>query len=111
MSDRPRDVDVAGAAARLVEVAAEGEPVEVILVVRGTLRPIDGSSGTRWRMRLDGDHVLTFRAEWVVATRPVGRRSSDRSGDRSGDRNGDPTADPSADSGGDSTGEPNGRSG
>ena len=95
MSDRPRDVDVAGAAARLVEVAAEGEPVEVILVVRGTLRPIDGSGGTRWRMRLDGDHVLTFRAEWVVATRPVGRRSSN----------------PNGDSDGDSTGEPNGRSG
>jgi len=95
MSDRPRDVDVAGAAARLVEVAAEGEPVEVILVVRGTLRPIDGSAGTRWRMRLDGDHVLTFRAEWVVATRPIGRRVSD----------------PTADSSGDSNGEPNGRSG
>lgn len=99
MSDRPRDVDVAGAAARLVEVAAEGEPVEVILVVRGTLRPIDGSAGTRWRMRLDGDHVLTFRAEWVVATRPIGRRVSD------------PTADSSGDSSGDSNGEPNGRSG
>ncbi len=88
MSDRPRDVDVAGAAARLVEVAAEGEPVEVILVVRGTLRPIDGSAGTRWRMRLDGDHVLTFRAEWVVATRPIGRRVSDTSGDSSGEPNG-----------------------
>ena len=95
MSDRPRDVDVAGAAARLVEVAAEGEPVEVILVVRGTLRPIDGSAGTRWRMRLDGDHVLTFRAEWVVATRPVGRRAPDSTGDSSSD----------------SSGEPNGRSG
>ena len=95
MSDRPRDVDVAGAAARLVEVAAEGEPVEVILVVRGTLRPIDGSGGTRWRMRLDGDHVLTFRAEWVVATRPVARRASDSPRDS--------TADSSA--------EPNGRSG
>ena len=95
MSDRPRDVDVAGAAARLGEVAAEGEPVEVILVVRGTLRPIDGSAGTRWRMRLDGDHVLTFRAEWVVATRPIVRRASDSTGDASGD----------------SSGEPNGRSG
>ena len=88
MSDRPRDVDVAGAAARLVEVAAEGEPVEVILVVRGTLRPIDGSAGARWRMRLDGDHVLTFRAEWVVATRPIGRRPSDTSGDSNGEPNG-----------------------
>ena len=95
MSDLPRDVDVAGAAARLVEVAAEGEPVEVILVVRGTLRAIDGSAGTRWRMRLDGDHVLTFRAEWVVATRPIGRRAPDPPGDS--------TAGSSA--------EPNGRSG
>jgi hypothetical protein len=73
MNGPPRDVDAAGAAARLAEVAAEGGPVEVILVVRGTLRPVDGSGGKRWRMRLDGDHVLTFRAEWVIATRPVTR--------------------------------------
>jgi hypothetical protein len=73
MNERSREVDAAGAAARLVEVAAGGAPVEVILVVRGTLRPVDGSGGKRWRMRLDGDHVLTFRAEWVVATRPTPR--------------------------------------
>jgi hypothetical protein len=73
MNGSPRDVDAAGAAARLAEVAADGGPVEVILVVRGTLRPVDGSGGKRWRMRLDGDHVLTFRAEWVIATRPVTR--------------------------------------
>ena len=73
MNGSPSDVDAAGAAARLAEVAAEGDPVEVILVVRGTLRPVEGSGGKRWRMRLDGDHVLTFRAEWVVATRPITR--------------------------------------
>ena len=73
MSERARDVDAAGAAARLTELAADGRAVEVILVVRGTIRPVEGSKGTRWRMRLDSDHVLTFRAEWVVATRPVGR--------------------------------------
>jgi hypothetical protein len=77
MSERTREVDAAGAAARLVEVAADGAPVEVILVVRGTLRPVDGSGGRRWRMRLDGDHVLTFRAEWVVATRPATRGEAD----------------------------------
>lgn len=74
---RARDVDAAGAAARLTEVAAEGGPVEVILVVRGTIRPVEGSAGRRWRMRLDSDHVLSFRAEWVVATRPVGRQRTD----------------------------------
>ncbi len=73
-NERARDVDVAGAAARLTEVAAEGGPVEVILVVRGTLKPVEGSAGQRWRMRLDSDHVLTFRAEWVVATRPTTRQ-------------------------------------
>jgi hypothetical protein len=67
----PRDVDAAGAAARLAEVASEGGLVEVILVARGTLRPVEGTGGKRWRMRLDGDHVLTFRAEWVIATRPI----------------------------------------
>ncbi len=76
-SGRPRDVDAAGAVARLAEVAGDGGPVEVILVVRGTIRPVEGSHGTRWRMRLDSDHVLTFRAEWVVATRPAARGQPD----------------------------------
>ncbi|MGH7895432.1 MAG: hypothetical protein ACREQL_12245 [Candidatus Binatia bacterium] len=70
------DVDPAGAAARLGEVAASGGPVEVILVVRGSVRAVEGSGRRRWRMRLDGDHVLTFRAEWVVAARSV--QTSDR---------------------------------
>ncbi len=69
--ERPLDVDPAGAAARLAEVAETGDPVEVILVVRGSVRPVEGSGGRRWRMRLDGDHVLTFRAEWVVAARRI----------------------------------------
>ena len=70
MSAYRPDVDPAGAAARLTELAADGKPVEVILVLRGTLRAVDGSGGRRWRMRLEGDHVVTFRAEWVVAVRP-----------------------------------------
>jgi hypothetical protein len=64
-------MDAAGASARLAQVAAEGDKVEVILVVRGSVRPVDGSRGTRWRVRLDGDRVLTFRAEWVLAARSL----------------------------------------
>ena len=67
----PVDLDPAGAATRLSEISEGGEAVEVILVVRGHVRPIQGSSGRRWRVRLDGDHVLTFRAEWVVAARTL----------------------------------------
>lgn len=73
-AERSTDEDAAGAAARLVEASAAGERVELILVVEGTVRPIQGSGGRRWRVRLDGDHVLTFRAEWVVAARAVSRR-------------------------------------
>jgi hypothetical protein len=71
-------MDAAGASARLAQVAAEGEKVEVILVLRGSVRPVDGSRGTRWRVRLEGDRVLTFRAEWVLAARSLsGSRDRD----------------------------------
>ena len=68
------DIDPAGAAARLADAAADGGPVEVILVVRGTVRPVEGSGGRRWRVRLDRHHALTFRAEWVVAASPAAER-------------------------------------
>ena len=71
-------MDAAGASARLAQVAAEGDKVEVILVLRGSVRPVDGSRGMRWRVRLDGDRVLTFRAEWVLAARSLtGSRNGD----------------------------------
>jgi hypothetical protein len=72
-AERSIDLDAAGAVARLAEASAAGDRVELILVVEGAVRPIQGSGGRRWRVRLDGDHVLTFRAEWVVAARAVRR--------------------------------------
>ena len=57
--------------ARLVEAAETGERLEVILVVRGRVRLARGTGGRRWRMRVDGQRVLTFPADCVVAATPV----------------------------------------
>lgn len=68
-----KDVDVSAVNARLVEAAEAGQTIEVILVVRGKIRPVRGADRRRWRMRVDSDHVLTFRADAVVAATPVPR--------------------------------------
>lgn len=69
------DVDIATVNARLVEAAQAGETIEVILVVRGRVRQVRGADRTRWRMRIDRDHILTFRADAVVAATPIPRTS------------------------------------
>lgn len=71
MSEQLFEADPSAARARLEQVAGDGGTVEVILVVRGSVRQVSGSGGRRWRMRLDGERVLTFSAEWVAAARSV----------------------------------------
>jgi hypothetical protein len=66
-----KDVDISAVNARLVAAAEAGQTIEVILVVRGKVRPVRGLDHRRWRMRVDSDHVLTFRADSVVAATPV----------------------------------------
>ena len=68
-----RDLDLAGIDARLVDAAERGERIEVVLVLRGSVRPARGSS--RWRIRVPDGRVLTFAAEWVVAATPAPRRA------------------------------------
>ena len=64
-----RDLDVSVINGRLSEAATGGEKLEVILVLRGKVRPAAGSD--RWRIRLESGRVLTFRADAVVAATPV----------------------------------------
>ena len=66
-----RDASRTTTSSRLVEAAARGEPLEVILVLRGKVRPSSGSRG--WRIRLEGGGVLSFDADWVVAATPAPR--------------------------------------
>jgi hypothetical protein len=56
---------------RLADASSRGETLEVILVLRGKVRPARGSD--RWRIREAGGRVLTFRATSVVAATPVAR--------------------------------------
>jgi hypothetical protein len=61
--------DVAGVDARLGDAAVNGQPLEVILVLRGKVRRGAGRSG--WRMRLENGRVITFRGDTVVAVTPL----------------------------------------
>jgi len=61
---------------RLTDAAERGQPLEVILVLRGRVRAT--ARAGRWRIRLQDGRVLTFDGEWVVAATPVSRPSRPR---------------------------------
>ena len=63
---------------RLAEATERDQTLEVILVLRGRVRPVAG--GRRWRIRVEGGRVLTFAGEWVVAATPVAPRGASRRG-------------------------------
>jgi hypothetical protein len=63
--------DASGINARLADASANGETLEVILVLRGKVRVARGSD--RWRIREVGGRVLTFRSTAVVAATPIAR--------------------------------------
>ena len=66
-----KDRDVSSVNSRLGESSVNDEDVELILVLRGKVRRATGSD--RWRIRVAGRHVFTFRSESVVAVTPVTR--------------------------------------
>jgi hypothetical protein len=63
--------DSSGISARLTDAVTTGENFELILVLRGKVRP--GARPGRWRIRLQDGHVLSFDAEAVVAATPLAR--------------------------------------
>jgi hypothetical protein len=63
--------------ARLAEAVERGQTLEVILVLRGRVRPV---AGGRWRIRVEGGRVVTFAGDWVVAATPVPPRAGPRRG-------------------------------
>ena len=62
---------------RLRKAAETGEVLEVIVVLRGRVRPASGNHGGRWRIRVDGQR-LSFPARAVVAVTPVSKRPARR---------------------------------
>ena len=71
------DNDASVVNARLREAAERGEALELILVLRGKVRPAWGKDPGRWHLRIRGQPVFTFPAESVVATTPI-CRATDR---------------------------------
>jgi len=69
-----RDEHPAVIDARLREAAERGEPLELILVLRGKVRPAWGKDPGRWHLRIRGQPVFTFPAESVVAATPISTR-------------------------------------
>lgn len=66
-----KDIAASQIIARLIEAAEIGEPLELILVLRGKVRPASGRDSRRWRLRVDGRRVVTFEADAVVAVTPM----------------------------------------
>jgi hypothetical protein len=62
--------------ARLSEATATGAAVELILVVKGRIRPVPGRHHGRWRIRTSVGHVVTFRPEFVAAFTGGGAQQS-----------------------------------
>jgi hypothetical protein len=70
---RGSDTAITEVNARLSEAAEAGAALELILVVKGRIRPVLGRHGGRWRVRTSRGHVVTFRPEFVVAFHATGR--------------------------------------
>ena len=61
-----------GINARLSEAAQTGEPLNLIIAVRGRVSPVPGKHRGRWRVRTGRGYVLSFRSEFVVAFNGTG---------------------------------------
>jgi hypothetical protein len=66
------DVSITEVNARLSEAAEAGAAVDLLLVVKGRIRPVPGRHRGRWRVRTGWGHVMTFRPEFVVAFKEAG---------------------------------------
>ncbi len=66
-------VELSLLSSRLAQAAETGETFELVLVLQGKVRSAPRAG--RWRLLLDGRHVVTFRAESVIAATPVRRDS------------------------------------
>src|SRR5215831_2626136 len=72
----PMDNDAPVAQSRLLDAAETGQPLELVLVIRGRVRR--ARRGTQsWSVHPTGGRVLTFSADCVLAATPLpgGRRA------------------------------------
>jgi len=71
------DNDASVAQSRLLDAAETGQTLELVLVVRGRVRPARRGKQSLWSVHPTGGRVLTFSADCVLAATPLpgGRRA------------------------------------
>jgi hypothetical protein len=72
--------DTAVITAQLTEAARRRQPLEVIVVFRGRVRPAGSRTPGRWYVRVEGQRVFTFPAAGVVAATPIAPQARTRRG-------------------------------
>jgi hypothetical protein len=70
------DEDTALVTAQLTEAARRRQPLELIVVFRGRVRPAGSRTPGRWHVQVGGQRVFTFPAAAVVAATPIVRGSA-----------------------------------
>ena len=70
------DTNVSLAQSRLLEAAETGQPVELILVLRGRVRSL--GVGERWAVHRDGRRATTFGTESVLSVTEMGGQGASR---------------------------------
>jgi hypothetical protein len=68
------DTDTALVQSRLLEAANAREPLELVLVLRGKVRPVRGQAGSLWTVRIAGGRGFKFPADAVLAVTSLPRR-------------------------------------
>jgi hypothetical protein len=64
--------------ARLLDVAASDTVAEIVVVLRGTVRPWQGSGRGLWRVQIGDGHHRIVSTHSVIAVTPVKKRARSR---------------------------------
>jgi hypothetical protein len=64
--------------ARLLDVAASDAVAEIVIVLRGRVRPWRGPGRGLWRVRIDDGHHRIVSTHSVIAVTPVQKRATSR---------------------------------
>jgi len=65
--------------ARLLDVAASNAVAEIVIVLRGRVRPWRGAGRGLWRVRIGDGHHRIVSSQSVIAVTPVKKRPRSRS--------------------------------
>jgi hypothetical protein len=62
----------------LVDAAARGDVLEIVVVLRGKVQRRSGDPAGLWRVRLPDGHYRVFSPDSVIAATPIAKRAAAR---------------------------------